>query len=166
MNAASTNCCPASSLSENLSPTAGILGTDTWLVLGLPNGARASGNLTVRDLDVSFSDPRGGTSLTGTVNGRTGQDAATVSNITPGINGNYLLNGCLIASVNCGITLVRDIPSPPSDLPFLFPFLPSQTTGNSIFSNFLLLREIVFGAILNPRDEDDLLLPLVSDQVY
>ena len=149
-----------------LSPTAGILGTDTWLVLGLPNGARASGNLTVRDLDVSFSDPRGGTSLTGTVNGRTGQDAATVSNITPGINGNYLLNGCLIASVNCGITLVRDIPSPPSDLPFLFPFLPSQTTGNSIFSNFLLLREIVFGAILNPRDEDDLLLPLVSDQVY
>ena len=149
-----------------LSRTSGILGTDTWLVLGLPNGARASGNLTVRDLDVSFSGLGGGTALTGTVNGHTGQDAATVSNITPRIDGNYLLNGCPIASVNCGITLVRDIPPLPPNLAFLFPLLTSQASGDPIFSNFLLFREIIFGAILNPRDEDDLLLPLVSDQVY
>ena len=89
---------------------------------------------------------------------RSGQDAAAISGILPAVDGNYLLNGCPIASVNCGVLDVRvisiSIPPVPTLLleqgpPFILP-----------------RRDLDIGSIFNPRDDEDLLLPLVSDQVY
>ena len=68
--------------------------------------------------------------------------AAAVSRIEPDTNAAFRINGCAIASVNCVLIPIQSIPA-----------------ANP-------LNNFVIGSIFDPTDQDDLLLPLVSDEVY
>lgn len=121
----------------------GLIAPRTWFILGLSNAARASGNIDVLWLDTVTSGPAagGGAALSGSVGGLGGNAAAGTSYIEPGSNSAFRINGCPIASLNCMPT---------------FQGLPAASPLNSF----------VIGSIYDPNDEDDLLLPLVSDEVY
>jgi len=142
---------------QSLPPTIGITATGTvafgtggleapssWLILDLVGqSAKATGAIDVKHLDAIFS-PQGaaGTALTGMVNGLSGNAAAGAASIAPGTNASFRVNGCPIASINCVLLTTQGIP-----------------TANP-------LNNFVIGSIFDPSDEDDLLLPLVSDEVY
>jgi filamentous hemagglutinin family protein len=121
----------------------GVLAPNSWLILALASGAKSSGNVDVLHLDAVF--PPGAsasTALTGQVNGLNGNAAAGAADIAPGTNATFQINGCPIGSINCVLLTTQGIPTA------------------SPLNNF------VIGSIFNPTDEDDLLLPLVSDEVY
>jgi fibronectin-binding autotransporter adhesin len=122
-------------------PVAGLQGTNTWLILDIGTG-KATGQIHVKSLDVLHSGQTGGASLNGTVTGLSGPAAAGAAGIQPNPNSNFRINSCPIGSVNCVL-------------------LPSQAvpTANP-------LNDIYFASLFNPNDEDDLLLPIVSDQDY
>jgi hypothetical protein len=126
----------------HLSPAGGIVGLDTWLILAMSNGSRTTGNIDVASLDVVFTGVAGGTSLTGIVGGLGGDEAAGAADLSPVANSVFQINGCPIGSVNCVLITTASIPAAPP------------------------LRDIFIGTISNPTDEEDLLLPLVSDQEY
>ena len=85
---------------------------------------------------------RGSARLTGTVAGLTGPAAAGAAGIQPNPNSNFRFNSCPIHSVNCVLLPALAVP-----------------TANP-------LNDIDFGSLFNPNDQDDLLLPIVSDQDY
>jgi hypothetical protein len=120
----------------------GLVGLDTWLILDLTGGGTGTGGLEVKSLDVMFTVPTGGTTLTGTVNGLNGNAAAAAAGIQPRSDAVFQINGCPIASINCVLLTTTGVPAAPP------------------------LRDIVVGNIIDPSDVDDLLLPLVSDQEY
>ena len=60
----------------------------------------------------------------------------------PSPNSNFRFNTCPIRSVNCVLLPAQGIP-----------------VANP-------LNDIYFGTLFNPNDDDDLLLPIVSDQDY
>ncbi len=123
--------------------SSGLSAPTSWLILDLVGqGARSTGNIDVKHLDAIFSPRASGTALTGMVNGLSGNAAAGAANIAPGTNSSFQVNGCPIASINCVLLTTQGIPAA------------------SPLNNF------VIGSIFNPTDEDDLLLPLVSDEVY
>jgi filamentous hemagglutinin family protein len=109
-------------------PPLGLLGTNTWLILNLTNGA-ATGNVFVNALDVTYTVP-GGTNLLGTIAGITGGPAAAAGNIQPAINSNYLFNGCIIAAPVCQ-------PSPPSPPPAPPPPTPRPRLSDSQITSAL-----------------------------
>jgi hypothetical protein len=120
----------------------GIVAPNSWLILGLSNGAKATGGVTVLRLDTVFTGQAAGTTLSGTVGGLGGEAAAGASHIAPGTSATFRINGCPIGSINCVLLTTQGIP-----------------TGSP-------LNNFVFGSIFDPSDDDDLLLPLVSDEVY
>jgi hypothetical protein len=119
----------------------GLTGNGTWLILGLQTG-QATGSTFVQNLDVIQTGGSGSTQLTGTVGGFSGPAAAGAAGIQPGPGSNFRFNSCPIASVNCVLVSALAIP-----------------TANP-------LNDINVGSLYNPNDQDDLLLPIVSDQDY
>jgi hypothetical protein len=124
-------------------PAGGLHAPDTWLVLDLAAGDKAGGTVFVKALDVFYPGVgTGSTNLFGTINGVSGVVAAGAGNIQTSANANYRFNDCPIGSVNCVLLPVEGI-----------------STGNP-------LNDFDLGAVSNPNDDDDLLLPAVSDQDY
>ncbi len=120
----------------------GLSGPDTWLILSLESG-RATGQVNVKNLDVIRANATGGSSdLFGSLNALSGSAAAGAAGIQPNPNSNFRFNSCAIHSVNCVLL-------PTQGLPTASP-----------------LNDIYFGSVFNPNDEDDLLLPIVSDRDY
>jgi hypothetical protein len=122
-------------------PLAGIQGANTWLILDIGSGT-ITGQIHVRDLDVIHNGVSGSANLTGAVADLSGPAAAGASGILPNPNSNFRINSCPIASVNCVLLPTQGVP-----------------TANP-------LNDINIGTLFNPTDEDDLLLPIVSDQDY
>ena len=116
-------------------------GINTWLILAVDNG-RISGQINVKDLDIVGAGQAGSADLTGTVNTISGFAAAGAAGIQPNPNANFRLNGCPIASVNCVLSPALSVP-----------------TANP-------LNDINIGTLFNPNEDEDLLLPIVSDQDY
>jgi len=125
-----------------LDPSAGIVAPNSWLILGLGSDAKATGGIAVANLDAVSVGLAAGTALTGSVGGLVGNAAAGAANIAPVANSTFKINGCPIASVNCVLLTTQGIPAASP------------------------LRDFVIGSIFNPTDDDDLMLPLVSDEVY
>ena len=123
------------------SPTGGLTGANTWMILDIGTGT-ASGNIFVQNLDINRAGATGSTSLSGTVNGVGGLAAAAAAGIQPGPNSSFRFNSCPIQSVNC--ILVPTL-KPPAANP---------------------LNDFSIGSFYNSNDQDDLLLPIVSDQDY
>ena len=153
---------------------ANLVGPNANLVLSM-NGGTATGALAVADLLVA--DQRGGATLTGSVAGKTGFDAAIASRITA-FDTAYTLNGCAIASVSC-VAIVpppptpdpTPTPTPTPDQPVVRVVLPS-TIRPDILIVQEFLRPYLFTADLvildiarNPADPD-FALPNISDRDY
>lgn len=119
----------------------GLMANGTWLILGLQTG-QATGSTFVQNLDVIQTGGSGSTQLSGTVGGFSGPAAAGAAGIQPGPGSNFRFNSCPIASVNCVLVSALALP-----------------TANP-------LNDINVGSLYNPNDQDDLLLPIVSDQDY
>jgi filamentous hemagglutinin family protein len=124
------------------STTGGIVAPETWLILGVPTGVKATGNIDVLNLDVVFTGQAGSTTLTGTVGNLSGNAAAGAADASPSTSVSFQINSCPVGSINCVLLTTQGIPAA------------------SPLNNF------VIGSIFNPTDDDDLLLPLVSDEVY
>lgn len=122
-------------------PVAGLQGKSTWLIVDVANGT-ISGQVTVKNLDVILSGQTGSANLTGTVTGLTGPTTAGASHIQPSPNSNFRINGCPIQSVTCVLL-------PSESVPVANP-----------------LNDIDIGTLSNPNEDQDLLLPIVSDQDY
>jgi hypothetical protein len=120
----------------------GLVAPNTWLILALGPGAKATGGINVLALDAVFSGLAVGTQLSGSVGGFGGNAAAGAARIAPGSNSTFRINGCPISSVNCVLLTTQGIPT------------ASPLNG------------FVIGSLFDPTDQDDLLLPLVSDDVY
>ena len=125
----------------NFDKNAGLFGPNTWLILGIDTG-QATGSVFVQNLDVIRLGGSGSTTLTGSIGGLSGPEAAGAAGIQPGPNSNYRFNSCPIHSVNCVLLPTQGVP-----------------TANP-------LNDINFGSVFNPDEQDDLLLPIVSDQDY
>ena len=124
-----------------LSSTGGLTGANTWMLLDIGTGT-ASGNIFVQNLDINRAGSTGSTSLSGTVNGVGGLAAAAAAGIQPGPNSSFRFNSCPIQSVNC----------------ILVPTLKPPVANP--------LNDFSIGSFYNSNDQDDLLLPIVSDQDY
>ena len=120
----------------------GLQAPNTWLILGLSNGAKATGGVNVLALDTVFTGLGSGAQLSGSVGGLGGNAAAGAARISPGSNSTFRINGCPISSVNCVLLTTQGIPTASP------------------------LNSFVIGSLFDPNDQDDLLLPLVSDAVY
>lgn|GEM_PF-3066805 len=121
--------------------TQGLNAPNTWLILFLNNAAAASGAIDVKALDAVYPGAIGTATLFGSVNGQTGPGAAAAGHITPLTADNYMLNTCPISSANCVLIAAQSVPK-----------------GNPI-------GEIQIARLPNPNlDDDDLLVPIVSDQ--
>jgi hypothetical protein len=152
-----------------------LVGPAANLVLATQSGSM-NGNINVASLNVIGTT--GSANLFGTVAGITGQAAAPISNITPAINSNYLLNLCVIMAPTCGGAL------PPgfTDLnPQLLLPEEDQLTETAIASGavrlFLLLGQPLLAAVTPEcrtvgsletltTDCGELLLPNISDRDY
>jgi hypothetical protein len=111
------------------------------MILSLDTGS-AIGQIKVKDLDVIRRGASGSSSLTGTVANLSGPAAAGAAGIQPSPNPDFRFNGCTIHAISC-------ILAPAEAVPVASP-----------------LNDIFFGSTLNPDQEDDLLLPIVSDLDY
>ena len=121
-------------------PTTGFKGPNTWLILGIANGAASSGAIDVKALDINFSGATGSASLLGTINGISGESAAGLANIEPAANANFRINSCAVHSVNCVLFPIEGI------------LAPAPNT------------HIVVAALAPPSAEDtNVVTPLVSD---
>ncbi len=120
----------------------GLVAPDTWLILALSNGAKATGGIDVLALDTIFSGAASGAQLSGSVGGLGGNAAAGEARIAPGSNATFRINGCPISSVNCILLTTQGIPTASP------------------------LNSFAIGSLFDPTDQDDLMLPLVSDEVY
>lgn len=124
----------------SLDQTGGLQGPQTWLILGLTSAA-ATGNLFVQTLDLQDAGASSA-SLVGSVAGLTGVAAAGAAGILPAPNANFRFNSCVIGSVNCVLL-------PSENVPIANP-----------------LNELDIGALSSPEEQDDLLLPIVSEWDY
>jgi len=119
---------------------AGLQGKNTWMILSLDTGS-AIGQVQAKDLDV-IRGASGRSALTRTVANLSGPAAAGAAGIQPNPDPDFRFNGCTIHAVSC-------ILAPAEAVPVASP-----------------LNDIFFGSMLNPNEEDDLLLPIVSDLDY
>jgi hypothetical protein len=119
----------------------GLHGPATWLILGIDSG-RATGNVAVKSFDIARLGSGGSAELTGSVNGLTGPSAASAAAIRPSPSSDFRFNSCAVHSVNCVLLPTEGVP-----------------TANP-------LNDISIGSFVNPDDQDDLLLPIVSDRDY
>ncbi len=122
--------------------TQGLFGTGDWLVLDLPAGGRASGNLFVDALSVVYAPGGVSTALFGTINGLGGQAAAGQGRIAPRPVATAAFNNCPIHGLDCVL-------------------LPQETLPTaSPLSSFSIATMLARG------DNADLLLPLVAEPDY
>lgn len=121
--------------------TQGLQGSTTWLILSLGSGT-ASGQINVRSLDILGSGNGGSAQLTGMVNGLAGPEAAAEAGIQPSPNTDFRINACAIHSVNCVLLPTQGVP-----------------VANP-------LNQINIGTLFNSNEEEDLLLPIVSNRDY
>ncbi len=119
----------------------GLTANTTDLVVDLTGGT-LGGLIFVKTLDLRYVPGAGNANLSGTVNGLGGPAAAGVSYITPLPNPKYQINRCPISSVNCILLSVAAVP-------VINP-----------------LQDIYLGVLGNAQDDDDLLLPDVSERDY
>ncbi|HUB16032.1 MAG TPA: S-layer family protein, partial [Acetobacteraceae bacterium] len=120
----------------------GLNAPNTWLILGLFSGT-AGGSFNVKALDIAFLQPPGSaTFVSSTINGFTGNAAAGAGNIEPQPNTNFRIDGCPIHSVNCAILSTQSLPE-----------------ANP-------LNDINLGSPAGSQNEEDLVLPVVSDERY
>ncbi|HEY6433432.1 MAG TPA: hypothetical protein VIZ17_15745, partial [Acetobacteraceae bacterium] len=119
-----------------------LQGLNTWLVLQINGADTISGNVFVRSLDVLFSGVGGSANLFGTISGINGVQAAGAGSIEPGRNAAFRFNNCAIGSVSCVLLPALTLP------------------GGDPLNDFSL------GTAGDPNDDDDLLLPVVSDEDY
>lgn len=120
---------------------ANLQGLDTWLLIDVVDG-KITGNIYVKSLTLAYPAGYSGATLAGTVNQIGGQAAAGEATILPLPNSQFKLNNCPIHSVNCVLLPVETIPSA------------------SPLENFSI------GALLDNNDDENLLLPIVSDEDY
>ena len=118
-----------------------LLGLNTWLLIGINQGAVA-GNIYVKALTLQYPPGYAGATLSGSINAVAGPGAAGVATILPLPNSKFSLNHCPIHSVNCVLLPTEAIP-----------------TTNPL-ENFSI------GAQSDPNEDENLLLPIVSDQDY
>ena len=113
------------------------------LTTGPGQGGRAAGNVFLKALTVIYP-PGGGVSadLFGTINQLGGQAAAGSGDVSPTPDSTVRLNNCPIHSVSCVLLPVQTIPA-----------------ANP-------LQNFSVGSMFNRSDDDDLLLPIVSDKDY
>ena len=136
---------PVATLRIDLPATGGqmvfnnLSGPSAELILFTGPGT-ATGQINVGDLFVFGG--AGATNLTGTVSGLNGSAAARASLIAPQPNTNYRINGCPIRSVNC----------------ILLPLATVAPTDP--------LQDLTIGQARDDEDDDDVLLPNVSDKDY
>jgi hypothetical protein len=123
------------------SPAGGLTANTTDLIVDLTGGT-LDGLIFVKTLDLRYVPGAGNANLSGSVNGLSGPPAAGVSFITPLPNPKYQINGCPITAVNCILLSVAAVP-------VINP-----------------LQDIYLGVLGNPQDDDDLLLPDVSERDY
>ena len=122
------------SAATQLDPSGGVNGPNTWLILGLTDGAVATGALNAKALDITFSGALGSASLSGSINNLTGQGAAGAAYIEPSANANYKMNACAVSSVNCVLLPSQGIPqhNPTSEIVFAVPYIPSVDDNQDI----------------------------------
>jgi hypothetical protein len=123
------------------SPSGGLTANTTDLIVDLTGGT-LGGLIFVKTLDLRYVPGAGNANLSGSVNGLGGPTAAGVSYISPLPNPRYQINGCPITAVNCILLSVAAVP-------VINP-----------------LQDIYLGVLGNPQDDDDLLLPDVSERDY
>ncbi|MBN9559624.1 MAG: hypothetical protein J0H14_02710 [Alphaproteobacteria bacterium] len=123
------------------SPSGGLTANTTDLIVDLTGGT-LGGLIFVKTLDLRYVPGVGNADLSGTVNGLGGPPAAGLSYITPLPNPKYQINGCPITAVNCILLSVASVP-------VINP-----------------LQDIYLGVLGSPQDDDDLLLPDVSERDY
>jgi len=123
-----------------LDHTGGLQGPQTWLILGLTS-AEATGNLFVQTLNLQYAGASSA-SLVGSIAGLTGLAAADAAGILPAPNANFRFNSCVIGSVNCVLLPSENVP-----------------TANP-------LNELDIGTLSSPEEQDDMLLPIVSEWDY
>ena len=124
----------------------GLYGPTTQLLLNLNTRGRATGNITVAGLNIYYygSTPGagGGSTLTGSVDGRTGSAAAASGFVhsLPGVN--YELNDCPVQSLSCVLLS-----------PIIVPL------GSPV-------QDVEVAVAHRRQDDDDLILPNVAEQDY
>jgi nicotinate-nucleotide pyrophosphorylase len=126
---------------------AGLTGAAAWLVLDLTAaGSNVTGTVNIKSLTVELptnSNPANfNVSLTGTVNGLPGQEAAGAAGAIPTKGATIRFNDCPIGTVGCVLLSGALVP-----------------VGNP-------LQYLTLGILVAPNDEGDLLLPLVSDEDF
>ena len=121
-----------------MDPTGGVVGSNTWLIYGLSSAGSASGHMAIKAFDLTYAGNIGNSSLTGTVNGLSGQAAASAANISPSAENAYSFNACPITSVNCGLISSSAVsglskPSVPTEdlTPTVPPPIPSSAPPTS-----------------------------------
>jgi hypothetical protein len=124
-----------------------LTGATTWLILNLAPGSNVTGNVNVNALTVVLPPNDSNTSqfsvaLTGSVAGFAGQEAASASGVIPLRGATLRVNNCPIGTANCVLLSGALVP-----------------VGNP-------LQNLALGILINPNDEGDLLLPLVSDEDF
>ena len=144
------------------------------------NGGVLSGNFIASGLQVQGST--GSATLFGTVAGTPGPAAAAISSISPAINTQYLLNGCVIAVTTCGQITPPPTPTPtpaptpapsppatpelsanPSDAPNLILPLEFQNLPPALIPPNFAPLAVTMGRVF---EDTDLLLPNISDRDY
>ena len=120
---------------------ANLQGLNTWLLVDVNQG-KVSGNIFVKALTLQYPAGYAGATLAGAINDITGPAAAGQATILPLPSNNFSLNHCPIHSINCVLLPEESIPAA------------------SPLENFSI------GTLLDNNDDENLLLPIVSNQDY
>jgi hypothetical protein len=124
----------------------GLAAPHAQLLLDLQHSGRATGNIDAAGLNVFYygttPDGGGGSSLTGSVDGRKGSSAAASGFVhsLPGVN--YALNNCPIESLSCVLLSPVIVP-----------------VRNPV-------QDVAVSVARRHQDDDDLILPNVGEQDY
>jgi len=133
---------PPDNPASTLHFTDGLQAPTTWAIFDVGAG-QSNGTFNVQRLDFLYTQPPGAASfVNSTVGGTTGNAAAGAAFIQPLPNANFRIDGCPIHSVNCAILTTLALP-----------------TANPV-------SDIVVGTPANSGNQEDLVLPVVSDERY
>jgi filamentous hemagglutinin family protein len=117
-----------------------VQGLTTDLTLDLGTGGVAAGEIRLRNLTVLGGG--GGTNLTGTIGGLTGEAAASQAGLGPRLQPEYQINNCPLASVNC-VQIVVQLPVPTDPL-----------------------RDLGLISTRDDRDDPDIFVPNVAERDF
>ncbi len=134
---------------------ASLQAPQTDLVLSTGTGT-ATGAIDVGSLMVFGAG--GTTTLTGQAAGRTGTDAAQISQISPQVSEVYTLNGCSIAAVTCTASN--------SVISSLTASITASLQASSVIRPDILTLDVLDLSVTRDRDDPTLQLPNISDRDY